>query len=104
MTPTDQALTIVPDVTLTSPTQTFRVRDLRPDSVNFGLTGTFRGDGSIHLCGADDPHERLGNLREWARLEALTIVRAGLRDVREWLGETSAEREDYQPKHIKETR
>ena len=36
--------------------------------------------------------------------EALTIVRAGLRDVREWLGETSAEREDYQPKHIKETR
>lgn len=36
--------------------------------------------------------------------EALTIVRAGLRDVREWLGETSAEHEGYQPRHSKETR
>ena len=32
--------------------------------------------------------------------QALTIVRAGLRDVREWLGETSAEHEDYEPRHI----
>ena len=35
--------------------------------------------------------------------QALTIDRAGLRDVREWLGETSAEHEDYQPRHIEET-
>ena len=32
--------------------------------------------------------------------EALTIVRAGLRDEREWLGETSTELEDYEPRHI----
>lgn len=36
------------------------------------------------------------------REEALTIVRAGLRDVREWLGETSAEHETYRPRHGKE--
>lgn len=33
-------------------------------------------------------------------VEARLIVRAGLRDVREWLGETSAEHEDYEPRHI----
>lgn len=31
--------------------------------------------------------------------EALTIVRAGLRDVRIWIGETTADAEDYQPRH-----
>lgn len=36
--------------------------------------------------------------------EALTIVRHGLRDVRIALGETSAEHEDYQPRHVKEAR
>lgn len=36
--------------------------------------------------------------------EALTIVRHGLRDVRIALGETSAEHEDYQPRHTEETR
>lgn len=36
--------------------------------------------------------------------QALTIVRTGLRDVRIALGETSAEHEDYQPHHAKETR
>ena len=34
--------------------------------------------------------------------EALTIVRAGLRDVREWLGETTADAEDYSARHGKE--
>ena len=36
--------------------------------------------------------------------EALTIVRHGLREEREWLGEETAEQATYQPRHAKETR
>lgn len=37
------------------------------------------------------------------REEALTIVRAGLRDVRIALGETTPDAEDYTARHGKET-
>lgn len=32
-------------------------------------------------------------------VEARQIVRDGLRDVRIWIGETTADAEDYQPRH-----
>lgn len=36
--------------------------------------------------------------------EALTVVRHGLRDVREWLGEETPEQATHEARHAKETR